>query len=522
MNFMKLALRNRLIFGGFAAIGAIVLVLVAIVYMSLQSMDAASRMNQHSNEVFHEQASLLTALVNIETGQRGYLITGKETSLEPLRSGKVAYADAYGKLRSLTSDNPEQQRRLTDLDAGYNNWMNQAIEPAIALQKSNKTENSSSAEASAFERQGKGKAHMDGMRKLLNDFADAESTLSKARATLDAATRQRAMSVLLGGSLLALLAILGVATVLVRSILTPLRGASEVAARIASGQLGVAFAVTRTDDLGNMLNALKEMDENLARIVGNVRENAVQVEHAARDISAGNDDLSNRTQEQASSLEETAASMEEMASAVKQNAEGAALARQISQGLRDDAQNAGKVATDAVDAMKQITQASRNIGEIAVLIDEIAFQTNLLALNAAVEAARAGDQGRGFAVVAAEVRNLAQRSASAAKEIKILIGTTIEQVDAGAELVDRTGHALVTIQGGATRVADIVSEIAAASQQQSAGVEQVNVAVVSLDDVTQQNAALVEEASAASRQALELAQELLRNVEFFKIVEKNR
>ena len=322
---------------------------------------------------------------------------------------------------------------------------------------------------------------------------------------------------MLGGGAFAVLLIIGVATVLVRSILTPLRDASAVASRIASGRLGGSFAVTRTDDLGRMLNALKEMDDNLARIVGAVRDNAAQVENAARDISAGNDDLSSRTQEQASSLEETAASMEEISSTIKQNAEGASLAKQISNDLRSDALEGGRVAGDAVDAMKQITDASRNIGEIAVLIDEIAFQTNLLALNAAVEAARAGDQGRGFAVVAAEVRNLAQRSATAAKDIKALIGRTVERIDSGAELVSRTGHALSVIQGGASRVADIVNEIAAASQEQSAGVEQVNSAVAALDDVTQQNAALVEEASASSRHALELARELMSQVAFFTV-----
>ncbi|MDY1550189.1 methyl-accepting chemotaxis protein [Luteibacter sahnii] len=518
MEFLRLASRNKLIFGGFTLIAGIVAALVIVVYVCLGSMQQSSLMDVHTNEVLRVEARLLTALVNIETGQRGYLLSGKEASLEPLRLGQKDYQTALGSLRQLTADNPVQQRRLDTLDAGYKGWLADAIDPTLALQKQAAV-GASSNEAVALERQGKGKAGMDAMRAVLNDFATMERSLLEARSTQAAATRSRAIGVLLGGGVLAVALILGVATVLVRSILTPLRDASAVAARIATGQLGTAFAVTRGDDLGRMLNALKEMDDNLARIVGAVRENASQVESAARDISAGNDDLSNRTQEQASSLEETAASMEEMAAAVKQNAEGASLARKISHELRDDARSGGLVAKDAVDAMGQITEASRNIGEIAVLIDEIAFQTNLLALNAAVEAARAGEQGRGFAVVAAEVRNLAQRSASAAKDIKSLIGETVERVTNGADLVERTGKALADIQQGVVRVADIVSEIAAASEQQSAGVEQVNGAVSALDEVTQQNAALVEEASAASRQALELARELMTQVAFFKVGE---
>ncbi|HEX7817590.1 methyl-accepting chemotaxis protein [Dyella sp.] len=498
-QLIKLASRNKLIFGGFASIAIVVVVLTGIVYHSLQAMDQSTYMDVHTNQVLRVEGSLLTALVNIETGERGYLITGKDPSLEPMRNGQAAYADAFAKLRLLTADNAEQQRRLADLDISYRAWITDAIAPVIALQKQ-AASGGASPEALTYERLGKGKARMDEMRDLLGKFVGAETVLLNRRSAEATAMRARTNAVLMGGGLLAILAILGVATVLVRSILTPLEHASAMTARIAEGHLGESFAVSRSDDLGRMLNALHTMDENLARIVGSVRENALQVEHAARDISAGNDDLSNRTQEQASSLEETAASMEEMSSTVKQNAEGAALAQQISKGLRNEAKSGGAIAEEAVEAMKQITEAGQNIGEIAVLIDEIAFQTNLLALNAAVEAARAGEQGRGFAVVAVEVRNLAQRSASAAKEIKALIGTTVERVSTGSDLVNRTGKALVEIGGSATKVADIVDEISSASQEQSAGVTQVNVAVASLDEVTQQNAALVEQANAASRQ----------------------
>jgi methyl-accepting chemotaxis protein len=304
---------------------------------------------------------------------------------------------------------------------------------------------------------------------------------------------------------------------LTRAVMKPLLRARGLAERISRGELNQALVVTGHDELSDTLRALSQMDTQLTAIVAKVRDNASDVMHSARDISAGNDDLSSRTQEQASSLEETAASMEEMTATVKQNAEGAGQAQNIATSLRSDAIAGRKIAVDASSAMELITEASRSISEIAVLIDEIAFQTNLLALNAAVEAARAGDQGRGFAVVATEVRSLAQRSASAAKNIKSLINDTVERVSVGAELVRKAGHSLETIQTGATRVCDIVSEIAAASVQQSSGIEQVNDAVTALDQVTQQNAALVEEASAASRLALELTQELVQQMAFFKI-----
>jgi methyl-accepting chemotaxis protein-1 (serine sensor receptor) len=302
---------------------------------------------------------------------------------------------------------------------------------------------------------------------------------------------------------------------LVRSIVNALSTAMTVTARIAAGELGREIHIEDQHEFGQLLMSLRTMDGKLGEIVGNVRTNADAVGTAAREISQGNDDLSQRTQQQAAALEETAASMEEMAATVKQNADNAKQANQLAQGARGQADKGGAVVQQAIGAMSEINASSRKIADIIGVIDEIAFQTNLLALNAAVEAARAGEQGRGFAVVASEVRNLAQRSATAAKEIKGLINDSVEKVRVGAEFVDESGKMIAEIMDSVKKVTDIVAEIAAASEEQATGVEQVNKAVTQMDEVTQQNAALVEEAAAAAKSMQQQTQQLVSVVSYF-------
>lgn len=266
----------------------------------------------------------------------------------------------------------------------------------------------------------------------------------------------------------------------------------------------------------NLKTAVNSSLSELKNMVVGIRESAIDITSASKDISQGNMDLSNRTEQQAASLEETAASMEELASTMKQNVENAQNAEQLSSSAREVAENGGAVVKNAIAAMSDINQASKKIADIIGVIDEIAFQTNLLALNAAVEAARAGEQGRGFAVVATEVRNLAQRSASAAKEIKVLINDSVEKVGEGSQLVNQSGEVLTQIVASVIKVSDIISEITVASAEQSAGIDQVNSAITDMDSVTQQNAALVEEAAAASQSMSDQALGLQRQIDHFR------
>jgi methyl-accepting chemotaxis protein len=286
---------------------------------------------------------------------------------------------------------------------------------------------------------------------------------------------------------------------------------------MAKGDLTVSITKDYQGTFGKLKDDINTTVFKLTEVLGSIKESAGLIKTASAEISMGNTNLSQRTQEQASALEETASSMEEMTSTVKQNADNAKQANQMVTGARDLAQSSGEIVTNAVGAMDAITTSSKKIADIIGVIDEIAFQTNLLALNAAVEAARAGEQGRGFAVVAAEVRNLAQRSATAAKEIKGLITNSVENVENGTKQVDASGEVMAEISGSVKKIADIIAEIAAASSEQATGIEQVNKAVMQMDEMTQQNAALVEQAAAASKSMEEQAVQLAEQISFFSL-----
>ena len=305
--------------------------------------------------------------------------------------------------------------------------------------------------------------------------------------------------------------------VIVRSIVHPLNYAIKIAENVAAGDLSQKIENEHQDEIGQLLNALSSMVQTLSQIMAEIRASTEQITSAASQIATGNMDLSSRTEMQASSLEETASSMEEMTSTVKQNADNARQANQLSAAAADVAQKGGAMINQVVEVMGRINTSSQKISDIIGVIDGIAFQTNILALNAAVEAARAGEQGRGFAVVASEVRNLAQRSASAAKDIKDLIGESVAQVKEGTKVVDQSGENMAKIVTSIQHVSEVVSEISTASQEQSSGIDQINIAITQMDETTQQNAALVEEAAAAASSMDDQARALNALVEKFKL-----
>ncbi len=297
----------------------------------------------------------------------------------------------------------------------------------------------------------------------------------------------------------------------------PFEGAIRILEKVANGQLDNEFAVDTRDEVGWLLHTIKTTQKGLAQLAVEARSVAHAVQKGSQEIAQGNTDLSQRIEEQAASLEQTASSTEELTSTVRQNADNAQQANQLAVSAREHAEKGGEVVGKAVAAMSEINTAAKRIADIIGVIDEIAFQTNLLALNAAVEAARAGEQGRGFAVVAGEVRNLAQRSAEAAKEIKVLIQDSVRKVEEGARLVDASGSTLAEIVTWVKKVSAIIADIAAASQEQSAGIEQVNKGITQMDQVTQQNAAFVEEMASASQAMDEQAVHLIQAIQSFKL-----
>ena len=331
------------------------------------------------------------------------------------------------------------------------------------------------------------------------------------------ALTERTQLMILALSLGAAVISLVVAFLATRSITRPLNEAVGVAQRVADGDLTSEIVVGSTDETGQMMEALKFMNDSLIRIVAEVRTGTVSIAEASSEIARGNLDLSARTEQQASSLGQTSRSMHELTSTVQQNADNARQANQLAAKASEVAVRGGSVVSNVIETMGSITASSKKIVDIIGVIDGIAFQTNILALNAAVEAARAGEQGRGFAVVAAEVRNLAQRSAAAAKEIKALIGDSVGKVREGSSLVEQAGVTMEEVVASVRRVTDIMGEITSASQEQSAGIAQVNSTILEMDETTQQNASLVEEAAAAAASMQDQAANLARVVSVFKL-----
>jgi methyl-accepting chemotaxis protein len=348
-------------------------------------------------------------------------------------------------------------------------------------------------------------------------YVDLQRARSAAVRATSGADRLRAVWLVMG-VMAAIVAGLVVSTLLlVRAVCRPLDQLVDVARRIGDGDLEVAVDTSRGDEIGAVQRALAGMRDALRGIVGQVRQSAESIQVASTEVASGNADLSHRTEETASNLQQTAGSLQQLTANVRQSADAAAQANQLAASAQSVAQRGGAVVRQVVDTMDQINAASKRIADIIGTIDGIAFQTNILALNAAVEAARAGEQGRGFAVVASEVRSLAQRSAEAAREIKVLIGSSVDKVETGARLVQDAGSTMGEIVASVQRVTDVIGEISAAASEQSSGIAQVNGAVADLDQMTQQNAALVEEGAAAAESLKDQARRLTASMQVFRL-----
>ena len=454
-----------------------------------------------------------TNFSNLRVTELQRVMHTEDTATSPIDKEMAAVLVNFGnneKIYVSLINSPEEQKLYDSFAADWKQYM-QIHDQVISLSRKNDSEAAKklleSDSQKLFEHAS------DTLDKLvhLNSKGGADESAHAARAYASA------RGVLGAFCLAGLVVAIAVAVWLTRSITQPLAVAVHAIERVTSGDLSMRIRSTAQDETGRLLQALQSMQEGLATVVSNVRQGSDGVATASAEIAQGNSDLSGRTEQQASALEETAASMEELSSTVKHNADNARQANQLAVSASTVAIEGGEVVNQVVHTMKGINDSSKKIADIINVIDGIAFQTNILALNAAVEAARAGEQGRGFAVVASEVRTLAQRSAAAAKEIKTLIDNSVTQVDLGTALVAKAGNTMTEVVSSIRRVTDIIGEVSAASTEQSQGVAQVGDAITQMDQVTQQNAALVEESAAAANSLSSQAEQLRQAVAVFKL-----
>ncbi|HVR49090.1 MAG TPA: methyl-accepting chemotaxis protein [Pseudorhodoferax sp.] len=513
---MKIGTRLSL---GFASLLALLLVVAALGVSRMGDiqgqLDQIVKVNSYQAQ---QAANMRNAIYQTSIWVRNIVLFTEDgqmqAEVERLKVARAAYEAAEQNLQNSftrSAETTDDERSLLAKTREARELSLVAMGRVVELGLANKTEEATRALVTELS-----KAQTAWLA-AVNALVEFEEKLNAEAAVEAGAAYTAARSIVIGVSLVALVLGALIAWRLTVGITHPIAQAVRVAQTVAAGDLTSRVDVTGSDETGQLLSALQAMNTELVRVVSQVRASSDSISTGATQIATGNADLSQRTEEQASNLEETAASMEELTSTVQANAETARQASQLASSASEVAARGGKVVGEVVTTMQQITDSSRKIGDIIGVIDGIAFQTNILALNAAVEAARAGEQGRGFAVVASEVRSLAGRSAEAAKEIKALIGASVERVEAGTRLVDDAGSTMADIVSQVKRVADLIGEISAATSEQSSGIGQVGEAVTQLDQVTQQNAALVEESAAAADSLNQQASRLVQAVSVFKL-----
>ena len=497
--------------------GLVLFLLVAIVVISISRMsNLASDLDDMANRraVVVKLANDLIDAVNASTiAMRDIILYTDEAGITQSRAAYTKSVSDFNatlkKLDELTFSEGAKKRLATLAELSV---QTEPIEKEV-LRLGGENKN---AEATVM-LHGPLKAAQDKLQSTVSEFIEFQMAAAAEKYDEAYANYLFARNLMIAVAVIALLIGIVAGWMITGSVVRPIRQAVALAEGVAAGDLTQKIETDRNDETGQLIKALRSMNDGLLQIVGDIRTSVETINTASQEIAAGNIDLSQRTEEQAASLEETAASMEELTSTVKQNAENAREANRLAEGASGIAQKGGEAVGQVVTTMAEINESSKKIVDIIGVIDGIAFQTNILALNAAVEAARAGEQGRGFAVVAGEVRSLAQRSAAAAKEIKSLIGDSVERVTVGTAQVDRAGITMEEVVGSIRKVTGIMGDISNASAEQSSGIEQVNTAVTQMDEVTQQNAALVEEAAAAAGSLQDQARLLMEAVNRFKL-----
>ncbi|PLR33970.1 methyl-accepting chemotaxis protein II [Chimaeribacter californicus] len=509
------SIRQKFI-AAFGAVVAVLIIICASFYMNFSRIVSANDWNVHTYQVIDESRALVESLINMETGLRGFALSGDDAMLAPYTTGQAAFTQHLNKAKALTSDNPAQQARLDQLLQQEQQWTTSFAQTLLDNRRAQATGAMTPEAFLAAFRANTGKAQMDSMRAVIMEISGEEQSLLGARQLAVQSTRTHTTLTLALGALFGLGIAIALGYLLSRAITAPLHRAVAAAQAIAKGDLTSTLVADSRDETGMLLDALATMQSQLIRVVSDIQTAASLIDNAAKEVSSGNTDLSSRTEQQAASLEETSASMEQLTATVRQNTANAQHASSLATEASQVAVRGGDVVQQVVTTMSAIAESSKHVVDIIGTIESIAFQTNILALNAAVEAARAGEQGRGFAVVASEVRALAQRSANAAKEIKQLIGASNTRVTQGSGLVADAGATMGEIVSAIRRVSDIMGEIFTASDEQANGIEHVSIAVAQMDEVTQQNAALVEQAAAAAVSLEEQADHLAKTVSVFK------